>query len=144
MATACMGYVAYCALKVTGSIGRALEDEETTVVLGIGTANGISEAWSGIKNEVYHDYGLVGFLLNPALLGDRINMEGLAVTYLHDAAERVLHRLYFDAGDVDALICQFHASLTEFEQRRGSFFAQVHLIRPAAHGGQHRQVAPEV
>ena len=93
LATACMGYVAYYAPKVTASIDRALEDEETTAVLGIETINGISEAWSKIKSEVYYDCALVSSLVNPALLGERLNMEGLAVSYLHDAAERVLCRL---------------------------------------------------
>ena len=45
LATACLGCVAYYALKATESFDRALEDEETTTVLRIETANGISEAY---------------------------------------------------------------------------------------------------
>ena len=45
--------------STTGSIDRALDEEETTAFLGIETINGISEARSKIKSEVYHDYALV-------------------------------------------------------------------------------------
>ena len=93
LATAYMGYIAYCAPKVTESTGRALEDEETTTVLGIETVNGISEAWAKIKNEVYHDFALVGLLVNPAIPEERLNMDGFAVSDMHDVAERVLPRL---------------------------------------------------
>ena len=48
-------------------------------------------------------------------------MEGLTIIGMYDAAECILRRLYLGADDVDTLICEFHASLTEFEQRRGSF-----------------------
>ena len=108
-------------LKVAARIGCALEDEGTTAVLGIEAVNGVSEAWSKIKNEFYHDCALVGLLVNPALLEERLNMKGLAVRDLHDAAERVTRRLYVDSDDVGSLICEFHASLTEFEQRSASF-----------------------
>ena len=121
LATACMGCVAYYALKVTASIDRALENEETTVVLGIEAANGISVAWYKIKNEVYHDCALVGFLVNPPPLEERLNMEGLTAIVIHEASERAMCRLYFDRDDIDSLICEFLASLTEFEQRHASF-----------------------
>ena len=114
LATTCMGFVAQYALKVTESTDRALEDEETTVVLGIETVNTISEAWTKIKNEVYHDYALVGLLVNPALLEERLNMEGLTVNEIHGTVERVMCRIYGDADNFDSLIFEFHASLTEF------------------------------
>ena len=68
-------HVAHYALQVTESTDHALEDDETTAVLGIETVDGISEAWSEIKNEVNHDYALVGLLLNPTVLEERLDKE---------------------------------------------------------------------
>ena len=47
-----------------------------------------------------------------------------------------LCRLYFDADDVDSLICDFHASLTEFEQRRASFSRAVIWSDPLLKAGE--------
>ena len=71
---------------------------------------------------------MAGFLLDPALLEERPIMEGLAIHDIYDAAERILRRLYFDADNVFTLICEFHASLKDLEQRRGSFSCK--FIRP--------------